>query len=176
MDTALWTPLYGPRSIPTEVAWPSRHMHSTTLNISVRLLSGAEERFEVDRSTRLGEFKSMLEKRLGHPSAAQRLFLGSTRLTNRALTFDELEIHDGFALTLLVVQPECGAELSDDDVPMSTGIIVKESIDEEKTNRILSNAGSYRWDDGTRNSMGGIDQFVLMLPWFASHLPTCFRR
>mmetsp|Transcript_29416 Transcript_29416/g.51570 ORF Transcript_29416/g.51570 Transcript_29416/m.51570 type:complete len:190 (-) Transcript_29416:291-860(-) len=133
-------------------------MDAPVLRLSVQLLSGAEERFEVDQDTTLKAFKLLLQERLGHRPCAQRLFFDGTPLTRAASTFSELEVPDGSILTLVVIQSIGGKALSDKDLVVGT--TVKLSADESHVKQAFRPFnGTWRWDNGMRRILG-TDQVV----------------
>mmetsp|Transcript_64031 Transcript_64031/g.113894 ORF Transcript_64031/g.113894 Transcript_64031/m.113894 type:complete len:110 (+) Transcript_64031:48-377(+) len=90
------------------------------ISVAVRFLSGTDETFELTGQSSIRKLKSMICVRLGYPIPAQRLLLDGMVPDHDNCTFAELEISSGAVLSLIILQPKLGSELTDAEMPIGT--------------------------------------------------------
>merc|ERR1719428_2243784 len=86
-----------------------------TINIQVASLAGDAHSFETHPSAKVCDVKAMINERLGHPSAIQKLLLGSTVLADSNVELKDVEIADGSLLTLILSGDPLGQSLLAED-------------------------------------------------------------
>jgi len=128
--------------------------------ITVTLLSGIQETFEVEEATAVDGLKLLIQARLGHRPVSQQLCLGDTPLIQHETSLKELGITSSSSISLAVRSSKTSSELEASD--LKEGTVVRLISDEALFKRAFKDSG-YRWDKGMRKILG-TEQIVVQSP------------